>query len=254
MTVANGSGYTVSTAHGSASVAVSDDDDPPPATPEISVTAGSGITEGAAASFTITADPAPAAPLQVSVTVAQDGDFGASTGSRTVAVPTSGTATVTVSTSDDDADEPDGSVSVTVANGSGYTVSSSQGTASVAVSDDDDPPVQDLPEVSVSDASVVEGELGGFSLLEFRLTLTRPSDQNITVHYRVHLGTTSPSDHHGGYGRATIWAGRTHGVIAIMVVDDKQREGDEAIEIELTGADGAAIADGTATGTIIDND
>ncbi|MYH99450.1 MAG: hypothetical protein F4124_08490 [Acidimicrobiia bacterium] len=256
VTVANGSGYTVSGSQGSASVVVADDDDPPPVVPVVSVTAGSGSTEGGDATFTVTADPAPAQPLTVDVTVSQSGDFGASTGSRTVTVPTSGTAAFTVSTSDDDADEPDGSVSVAVANGSGYTVSTAQGSASVAVSDDDDPLPADLPVVSVSDASVVEGELGWLSPMEFRLTLSRASDQNITVRYRVHLGTTSPSDHYGGSGRATIWAGRTHAAIVVLVVDDTRREGDESLEIELTEAEGAAIDtdNNTATGTITDND
>ncbi|MDE0581084.1 MAG: hypothetical protein OXI29_14590, partial [bacterium] len=222
----------------------------------VSVTAGSGVTEGGDASFTVTADPAPSQPLSVSVSVSQSGDWGASTGSRAVSVPTSGTVTVAVSTSDDDADEPDGSVSVTVAGGSGYTVSTAQGSASVAVSDDDDPLPADLPLVSVSDASVVEGELGWLSPLEFRLTLSRPSDQNITVRYRVHLGTTSPSDHYGGSSRATIWAGRTHAAIVVLVVDDTRREPEEALEIELTGADGASIdtTAATAVGTITDND
>ncbi|MDE0605487.1 MAG: S8 family serine peptidase [bacterium] len=254
--VADGSGYTVSTTQSSASVVVADDDDPPPVVPEISVTAGSGVTEGANASFTVTADPAPSQPLTVDVTVSQSGDWGAATGTRSVTVPTSGSVAVTVATADDDADEPDGSVSVTVSSGDGYTVSSTAGSASVAVADDDDPLPADLPVVSVSDASVVEGELGWLSPLEFRLTLSEPSDQNITVRYRVHLGTTSPSDHYGGSSRATIWAGRTHAAIVVLVVDDTRREGEESLEIELTGADGAAIdADNnTATGTITDND
>ncbi|MXW57209.1 MAG: hypothetical protein F4Z70_01360 [Acidimicrobiia bacterium] len=126
----------------------------------------------------------------------------------------------------------------------------------MVVADDDDPPPVDLPVVSVSDASVAEGELGWLSPLEFRLALSRPADQNITVRYRLRLGTTSPSDHYGGSGRATIWAGRTHAAIVVLVVDDTRREPEEALEIELTGADGAAIdADNsTAVGTITDND
>ncbi|MCY3561174.1 MAG: S8 family serine peptidase, partial [bacterium] len=135
-----GSDYTVSPTQGSATVSVADDDDPPPQTPEVSVTAGTGITEGGVASFTVSASSAPSAPLSVSVTVSATGDFGAATGSRTVTVPTSGSATLTVSTTDDDADETDGSVRVTVGAGSDYTVSANQGSASVNVADDDDPP------------------------------------------------------------------------------------------------------------------
>ncbi|MYC43886.1 MAG: hypothetical protein F4X52_15300 [Acidimicrobiaceae bacterium] len=110
--------------------------------------------------------------------------------------------------------------------------------------------------MSIADASVVEGELPGFSLLEFRLTLTRPADNNVTVSYLLYMGTTSPSDHHGGYGQARIWAGQTTGYVVILVLDDRLREADETLEIELTDADGATIdtENNTATGTIIDND
>ncbi|MCY3807556.1 MAG: S8 family serine peptidase, partial [bacterium] len=80
VTLKAGSGYTVSSAQRVATVGVSDDDAPPATTPEVSVTAGAGITEGGNAGFTITASPAPKAPLAVSVTVTQRGDYGVSTG------------------------------------------------------------------------------------------------------------------------------------------------------------------------------
>ncbi|MYB28540.1 MAG: hypothetical protein F4107_07555 [Gemmatimonadetes bacterium] len=75
------------------------------AVPEVSVTAGSGVTEGGDAMFTITASPAPAADLAVSVTVSASGDVGVATGQQTVTVPTTGSVTLTVATSDDNTDE-----------------------------------------------------------------------------------------------------------------------------------------------------
>ncbi len=134
VTLSAGTGYTVSSTQGVATVAVSDDD-----VPEISIAAGSGVSEGTAASFTLTASPKPAAGLDVAVAVSQSGDFGAATGSRTVTIPTSGSFTLTVATANDATDEADGSVTATINTGTGYTVSSSAGSASVAVSDDDDP-------------------------------------------------------------------------------------------------------------------
>ncbi len=109
-------------------------------TPEISISAGGGVTEGGDAVFTLTAGPAPAADLDVTVTVTQSGDYGATTGQRTVTVPTSGAVTFTVATTDDQADETDGSVTATLNAGSDYTVSATQGAATVAVADNDDPP------------------------------------------------------------------------------------------------------------------
>ncbi len=255
VTVDAGDGYTVSGAQGSASVAVSDDDDPPPVVPEISVSGGGGVTEGGDASFTVTASPAPAAPLAVDFTVGQDGDFGAATGARAVTIPTSGSAAVTVATVDDSTDESDGSVSVTVDAGDGYTVSGAQGSASVAVSDDDDPPPPDLPEVSVSDGSVVEGQSGLLSLLEFRVTLSEASKQDVTVGYVVRSGTAIGGlDYWGFRGQVTIWAGSTSATIGVNVRDDNRRERDETLSVELTEVGGAVIAADTAVGTIIDND
>ncbi|MXW95130.1 MAG: hypothetical protein F4Z64_06430 [Acidimicrobiaceae bacterium] len=228
---------------------------PPPVVPEISVSAGGGVTEGGDAVFTVSAVPAPSAPLTVDLTVGQDGDFGAATGARTVTVPTSGSAAVTVGTVDDSADENDGSISVAVGAGNGYTVSGAQGSASVAVSDDDDPPLPDLPEVSVSDGSVVEGQFGMLSLLEFRVTLSEASKQDVTVGYMIRSGTAlGGMDYWGGRGQVTIWAGSTSATIGVNVRDDNRRERDETLSVELTEVGGAVIAAGTAVGTIIDND
>ena len=109
---------------------------PPPTLPEISITAGSGVTEGTAASFTLTASPTSAADLDITIAVSQSGDY-VTTGSRTVTIPTSGSKTFTVTTTDDSDDEPDGSVTVAINNGSSYTVSSSFSTATVAIADND---------------------------------------------------------------------------------------------------------------------
>ncbi|MDE2683622.1 MAG: hypothetical protein OXI54_05675, partial [Chloroflexota bacterium] len=256
VTVDAGDGYTVSTTQSSATVSVADNDDPP-ATPEISVSPGSGVTEGGDASFTVTASPAPAAPLTVNVTVTQDGDFGVTTGTQTVSIPTGGSATLTVSTTDDDADEPDGSVSVTVDAGDGYTVSTTQSSATVSVADNDDPPPQELPVVSIADASVVEGEHGDLSLMEFRVTLSEASNADVTIYFELREGTaTEAVDYLGIDGKVVIYANQTAGSIIVNVRDDDRPEEDETLEVVLTDADGAVIADdsNTATGTIVDDD
>ena len=130
-TLGAGTGYTVSSSAGAATVNVSDDD-----VPEISIAAGSGVTEGTPASFTLTASPTPAADLDVTISVSQSGDY-VTTGTRIVTISNSGSKTFTVATTNDSDDEPDGSVTATISSGTGYTVSSSAGVALVAVSDDD---------------------------------------------------------------------------------------------------------------------
>ncbi|MDE0136078.1 MAG: hypothetical protein OXM54_14680, partial [Acidimicrobiaceae bacterium] len=167
---------------------------PPPPTPEVSIAAGSGVTEGGTAAFTLTASPAPAADLDVSVTIAAVGDWGAATGVRTVTIPTSGSVTFTVATVDDTTDEADGTVTATVNTGSGYTVSATQAAAAVAVADDDDPPVV-VPVVSVTAGSgVTEGGTASFTVtaspapssnLDVSVTITAAGDHGATTGTRT---------------------------------------------------------------------
>ncbi|MDE0669794.1 MAG: S8 family serine peptidase, partial [bacterium] len=224
------------------------DQTPVQATPEVSVTAGAGVTEGGSASFTVSASPAPAGPLSVSVTVSQSGDFGAATGSRTVTVPTSGSATLTVSTTDDDADETDGSVSVAVEAGSDYTVSATQGSASVDVADDDDPPPQ-TPVVSVTAGTgITEGGSASFTV---SASPAPPAALSVSV-------TVSQS---GDFGAAT--GSRTVTVptsgsatLTVSTTDDDADETDGSVSVAVeAGSDYTVSAtQGSASVDVADDD
>ncbi len=261
VTVDGGTGYTVSSAAGIASVGVADDDDPPPppvVDSVVSITAVGGVTEGGDATFTLTADPAPSSPLMVTVSVAQSGDFGVSPGSRTVTVPISGSAALTVATAGDSTDEADGSVTVTIDGGSGYTVSATAGTAAVAVADDDDPPpppvVNAVPSLSISDASAGEG-----GTLTFTVTLSPASGRYVWVHYyaRPAYGaglSATFADFEQAYGMLTFRPGETTKTVTVAAVDDSRTEGDETFVVVLYSEVQAAVADGEGIGTITDND
>ena len=246
VTVDTGAGYDVSSSAGSATVAVSDDD-----VPEISITAGTGVTEGGTASFTLTASPAPSADLAVSVTVSASGDYGVTTGTQSVTIPSSGSATLTIGTTDDAVDEADGSVTVTVDSGTGYDVSSSAGSATAAVADDDDPPVQnEEPEPPASDetggvtvssitteASIVN--IGGKdTIIEFTVTLSEPAPEggvavgftgegpgwiaNPNMDYSIEESDSVTDDRTQEYdtvlrGTLTIGASETQGTIRVKV-------------------------------------
>ncbi len=250
-TIDTGTGYTVSSTDGAATVAVADDD-----VPEISIAAGSGITEGSAATFTVTATPAPAADLDVRVEVSQSGDF-AQEGSRTVTISTTGSATFTVATTNDSTDEPDGSVTATVSTGTGYTVSTSNATATVAVADDDDPPPPTPPTgpptVSVSDASASEAAEG----LRFVVTLSHAHSQAITFRYGGFGRTASAGqDFTLEYKAFTLAAGATSLDIVVPVIDDSTVEGDETLNVYVYATSGITIPGYFvyATGTITDDD
>ena len=255
VTLGAGTGYTIATGKGSAAVAVRDNDEP-----TVSIAAGSGVTEGAAASFTISASPVPVAPLDVMLTVAQSGDFAASgeTGSRTVSVPVTGSLTFEVATVDDGADEPDGSVTASVDAGTGYTVAASpDNAATVAVSDND--AASSGPTLSIADASFKEDQ----GTVHFTVTLSEPVDHRVTVHYATR--SSSPISARAGQDYfewkrawgAELWipAGSTKGRIAAYIYNDSHDEDPETFELVLFDAsDGVSIADGVAVGTIVNDD
>ncbi|MDE0496232.1 MAG: hypothetical protein OXH86_02665, partial [Acidimicrobiaceae bacterium] len=245
--VSTGSGYTVAATQGAATVAVADDDDPPVVVPVVSVTAGSGVTEGGDAAFTVTASPAPTADLDVSVTITAAGDHGAATGSRTVTVPTSGSVTVTVATSDDTTDEPDGTVTATVEAGSGYTVSATQGAATVAVADDDPPVV--VPVVSVTAGSgVTEGGTATFTLSASPAPAAG-IDVTVTI--------TAAGDHGAATGTRTVTVPASGSVtVTVATSDDTTDEADGSVTATVDAGSGYTVSatQGAATVAVADDD
>ena len=250
-TVSTGAGYTVSTTAGSAAVAVADDD-----VPEISITGGSGVTEGGNATFTLTANPAPHAPLSVSVSVSQSGDFGVTTGSQTVGIPTTGSYTLTVATTNDALDEADGSVTATVSSGQGYTVSAIAGTATVAVADDDDPPPPDAtPSLSVSDGSAREDA----GVMEFTVSLSAASDKKVqvmaaTTSFRYKTATIG-DDFERTWVMLTFAPGETSKTVQVVILDDDLSEGDESFGMFLAySPTNTPVTREHGEGLIIDDD
>ena len=143
------------------------DDDSAAALPELSIAAGSNVTEGASAAFTITSTrAAPSGGLRVTYTLSQQGEFVASAavGSGKTATIPGGQSSVIhrIATTGDSADEAKGSLTVSLASGTGYTVSTSSGVASLEV-EDNDPTV-----VTLSASSSAIPETGGVK----RVTLT----------------------------------------------------------------------------------
>ncbi len=237
-TVNSGSGYTVSSTNGAATVSVADDD-----VPEISISAGGGITEGGTASFTITARPAPAADLDVTVTVSQSGDYGAATGARTLTIPATGSATLTVGTTDDGADEADGSVTATVNGGSGYTVSSTNGAATVGVADDD------VPELSISAGGAITE--GGDARFTITASPAPAADLDVTV-------TVSQSGDYGATtGARTLTIPATGSVtLTVGTTDDGADEADGSVTATVNGGSGYTVSatNGAATVSVADDD
>jgi hypothetical protein len=115
-------------------------------------------------------------------------------------------------------------------------------------------PIQGKPSVSVGDASVAEGN-AGTAPLSFPVTLSAASSQPVTVTYATADGTaTAPADYAAANGTLTFNPGETSKSIAVAVAGDVAIEQDETLSVTLSGATGATIATGTATGRITNDD
>ncbi|WP_431284388.1 Calx-beta domain-containing protein [Humitalea sp. 24SJ18S-53] len=110
------------------------------------------------------------------------------------------------------------------------------------------------PTISIADATTTEGEgLNGTML--FTVTLSKAYDQAVTVDYTTTNGTAiAGSDYASGSGRVTFAAGETSKTISVTVLHDDAIETNESFGIVLSNPSGATLLDGTAVGTIRDND
>ncbi len=255
VTLVDGAAYDLDSSASTAAVNIADDD-----VPEVSIAAGSDVTEGSAASFTLTADPAPHSSITVNVTVSATGSYGVNTGTQTVTIPISGTATLNISTTGDTTDEANGSVTVTVNTGNNYDLDSSASAATVTITDDDDappPPPVDVVTISVQDSIYVEGR-SPFYLVRFKLN--KPASERVTVKYTPGiLGTgagyaTAGEDFVVRTSSISFRPGVTSNIGLIYALNDRVKEPDETFTIVLSEPQGAQIADSQPVLTIKDND
>ncbi|MDP1806495.1 MAG: cellulose binding domain-containing protein, partial [Acidimicrobiales bacterium] len=118
----------------------------------------------------------------------------------------------------------------------------------------DDPPPPVLPTLAVGDASIVEGS-AGTSQLAFTVTLSQAAAGPVTVHYSTANGTaTAGLDYGAQSGTLTFAAGETSKTIQVVIAGDIAVEANEALTLSLSAPSGATIADGSAVGTITNDD
>ena len=222
--------------------------EPPPPEPVLTVAAGSGVTEGTAATFTISAEPQAASAVEVRYTVAQSGIFVSSggRGSRTVSL-SGGSVTVTVATDDDSADEPDGSVTVTLDAGTGYSVGS-PGSATVNVRDDDDaPPAQPVLSVAAGPA-VTEGTAASF-------TISADPEAASAVEVRYTVAQSGIFVSSGGRGSRTVSLSGGSVTVTVATDDDSADEPDGSVTVTLDAGTGYSVGSpGSATVNVRDDD
>ena len=115
-------------------------------------------------------------------------------------------------------------------------------------------PTTVLPKASVADATVTEGSSGSKNLV-FTVTLDKASTTPVTIAYATSNGTASAgSDYTAKSGTVTFAAGVTSQQISVPVLGDTAVESNETLTLTLSNPTGATIADGSAVGTITNDD
>ena len=110
--------------------------------------------------------------------------------------------------------------------------------------------VQDSLLLSVSDASATEG-----ALVEFTVSLSAASGQQVTVQYATADGTAeSGADFTPASGTLTFAANETSKSVYVATGRDAVDEENETFTLRLSNASGATISNAEATGTIVNDD
>lgn len=119
------------------------------------------------------------------------------------------------------------------------------------------PPVLQPGNLSIADASTAEGN-GGVHDLVFTVARTGGSDGAVSASWTITLGSADAADLGVGQplsGTVSFADGATTAEIRISISGDTAFEPSESVSIALTNPQGgAAIATGTATGTILNDD
>ena len=152
--------------------------------------------------------------------------------------------TITVPLLDDALDENDETFTVALTNAANATLDDAEATGTIADNDD-------TPALTIADAEAAEGD----GEITFAVTLGAASSLEVTVDWTTADGTaTADADYVAADGRLTFAPGQTEATIAVAVFNDALDEGDETVAVALSDPTNATIADGTATGTIADDD
>ena len=251
----NLSSPTAATIADSQGVATITNDDsattPSLAVSDVSVAEGNSGTVNAA--FTVSLSAAASGPVTVAYATANGtatagSDYVAGSGTLTFAAGTT-TQTVNVAVNGDTTVEPNETFFVNLSAPTAATIADNQGIGTI-VNDD----AAGTPSISISDASVTEGN-SGTANLSFTVSLSAAASGSVTVAYATADGTaTANSDYGPGFGTLTFVAGQTTQLVTFSAIGDTTVEPNETFFVNLSSPSGATIADGQGVGTIVNDD
>jgi uncharacterized delta-60 repeat protein/CSLREA domain-containing protein len=112
-----------------------------------------------------------------------------------------------------------------------------------------------MPELSINDASVVEGGVGASSAAEFTVQLSQPSGEPVVVRYYTSDVTAHQSEDYVATSGTLVFApNETTKRVPVKIIGDAKKESDETFTVQLTSPRGATIARAAGTATILDDD
>jgi hypothetical protein len=219
---------------------------------DVTVTEGDGGT--VTASFPVTLDRASAQTVSASFatangTATSPADYQAGSGTVTF-VPGDTAETVSVAVNGDLLDEDDETFTVSITAPMGATLADGQATGTIA---DNDP----LPALSISDATVVEGDPSPFpNLAAFLVTLSAVSGRDVSVQTATANGTATGSlDYSPVVGGLTVIpAGFTGAFAPVAVRGEALDELTETFFLNLSVPTNATVSDSQGTATILDDE
>lgn len=233
---------------------------PPVSSPSLSISDASA-SEGDAGStpltFTISLSQASTETVTVSYSTSNGtafagADYTPTVGTLTFA-PGETSKTVQVAVLGDTMVELDEQFTLNLSSAVNATINDGTGTGTI-VDDDVDATPATPPAVSITDLTVAEGN-GAHSHFMFVVSLDKASTETVTVQYATSDGTaTAGSDYTATSGTITFTPGVTSQLVHVDVLPDTTAEADETFTVTLSNPSGATIADGTAAGTIVDDD
>lgn len=110
------------------------------------------------------------------------------------------------------------------------------------------------PSLSIGDASTAEGD-SGTRALSFPVTLSAPSRKAVSVAFATADGSaTASNDYAAANGTIAFAPGETSKTVEVSVNGDIEVESDEAFTVALRNPVNATLGDGSATGTIQNED
>jgi hypothetical protein len=112
----------------------------------------------------------------------------------------------------------------------------------------------DRPTLAIEDVALQEGQTG-VTEFSFPVRLSHPAAEVVTVDWATSDGTATVGDDYlAATGTLTFLPGQIEKTIVVQVLGDTLNEFDESFTVTLSSPEYAAIADGEAMGTVLDDD